>query len=544
MADQGDNPSIMDEVVKGLWVGSIHAAADAELLRQHNIHSVLSCMRGKVKVAETFTHFQIQLDDVEDADALAFFPQCISFIENELEQGRGVLVHCQAGMSRSATIVAAYLMYAEQLDAESALEKIRKARPSTQPNDGFLAQLDVFYHASYKVSRKNKIMRMYYLERALDEIMNGDGTLPSTNMFASFPRTPGDSAPPTPGAHVPRRRIRCKFCRTELAAREHMLDHGQVGPATPAAASVLSPAASRRPSSSHMLDRPFSLGMTAMTQGQAQVAASSSSRRGSAGVATAERMVPLATLNGEPVPMSRRPSGTSYVRPFDLAALTPRSGGVSRSGSFGAVNAPRPRRSSNLAPRRILEGITMDDTSAIADDDDDDDEEGVVEVKVGVENAVNAKSETTSSKPEVAETSAPALRKPSGYMSPAELAAQLQSNPKLAALRSPSVSAGSGLQPMTPLTPPASASVSSKNPSQIAPPLLVNPNCSGYFVEPMRWMEPFLESGDLGGKIICPNKKCGAKLGNYDWAGVCCSCKEWVTPGFCIHKSKVDEIVV
>lgn len=46
----------------------------------------------------------------------------------------------------------------------------------------------------------------------------------------------------------------------------------------------------------------------------------------------------------------------------------------------------------------------------------------------------------------------------------------------------------------------------------------------------MKWMEPFLEKGELAGKIICPNKACGAKLGNYDWAGVCCSCKEWVTP--------------
>lgn len=46
----------------------------------------------------------------------------------------------------------------------------------------------------------------------------------------------------------------------------------------------------------------------------------------------------------------------------------------------------------------------------------------------------------------------------------------------------------------------------------------------------MKWMEPFLASGALAGKIICPNKKCGAKLGNYDWAGVCCGCKQWVTP--------------
>ena len=46
----------------------------------------------------------------------------------------------------------------------------------------------------------------------------------------------------------------------------------------------------------------------------------------------------------------------------------------------------------------------------------------------------------------------------------------------------------------------------------------------------MKWMEPFLGDGEMAGKIICPNKKCSAKLGNYDWAGVRCSCKAWVVP--------------
>jgi len=75
------------------------------------------------------------------------------------------------------------------------------------------------------------------------------------------------------------------------------------------------------------------------------------------------------------------------------------------------------------------------------------------------------------------------------------------------------------------------------------PPLLPNLTCSGYFLEPMKWMEPFLSSGVVAGKITCPNEKCGAKLGNFDWAGVMCSCKEWVTPGFCIARSKVDEVM-
>ena len=46
-------------------------------------------------------------------------------------------------------------------------------------------------------------------------------------------------------------------------------------------------------------------------------------------------------------------------------------------------------------------------------------------------------------------------------------------------------------------------------------------------------MEHFLEEGQLTGKITCPNKKCAAKLGNYDWAGVGCGCKQWVTPVRC-----------
>jgi dual specificity phosphatase 12 len=74
----------------------------------------------------------------------------------------------------------------------------------------------------------------------------------------------------------------------------------------------------------------------------------------------------------------------------------------------------------------------------------------------------------------------------------------------------------------------------------------------------LTWMERVLKNGDIGGKLVCPNEKCGVKIGNFDWAGVQCGCKEWVTPvrcachlvsfademgqGFCIHRSKVDEV--
>lgn len=60
--------------------------------------------------------------------------------------------------------------------------------------------------------------------------------------------------------------------------------------------------------------------------------------------------------------------------------------------------------------------------------------------------------------------------------------------------------------------PPASAHPSS-------PPLLPSTICTSYFVEPLSWMQPQLENGQVTGKIICPNERCKSKLGNFDWAG-------------------------
>ena len=52
-----------------------------------------------------------------------------------------------------------------------------------------------------------------------------------------------------------------------------------------------------------------------------------------------------------------------------------------------------------------------------------------------------------------------------------------------------------------------------------SPPLLPSTICTSYFTEPLSWMQSQLETGELSGKILCPNKKCGAKLGNFDWSG-------------------------
>ncbi|KAF7457873.1 dual-specificity protein phosphatase [Cryptosporidium felis] len=63
--------------------------------------------------------------------------------------------------------------------------------------------------------------------------------------------------------------------------------------------------------------------------------------------------------------------------------------------------------------------------------------------------------------------------------------------------------------------------------------------CTSFFISQTSWMENYFEQK---GKIVCPNKACGSKLGYFCWFGGKCSCGHWQVPSFQIHMSKVDHL--
>lgn len=64
-----------------------------------------------------------------------------SSTEEAYQSGQGVLVHCQAGVSRSATIVIAYLMKHTLMTMTDAYKYVRSRRPVVSPNLNFMGQL-------------------------------------------------------------------------------------------------------------------------------------------------------------------------------------------------------------------------------------------------------------------------------------------------------------------------------------------------------------------------------------------------------------------
>ncbi|KAF9517534.1 hypothetical protein BS47DRAFT_1290905 [Hydnum rufescens UP504] len=480
----------MDEVIPGLWIGDISAAVAQHALEQNNIKFVLSAMRGRVKVNPLLQRHQIPLDDVPTADILEHIPACNALIEAALARNDGVLVHCQAGMSRSVAIVAGFLMYSLKLDRDAALELIRKVRPSVAPNEGFMQQLDIFHDASFKVTRADKSVRNFYMDRSVREVLNGDASEIRTDMFAGFPRTPSASAPATPGG--PHRRIRCKACRRELAAREHMIDHGQLSPPTPIA-------------TPQEVSRASSFGETSDVE-------PSRSRR-----------------------PSRSGSFTESSRPGALGGLTMSS--VSSIDTDG-VRPGNSRRSTSFSGRisGFPGGLAMTSIVNVESAVTDSDEEAAGDVAEGDESP--NKLDDNQAVEDLSSRSTSPLPSPPILLSPSEISAQLPTS--LAALRRSSLLVA--LNTSTPTSTPSSLPISRSNSMSSPRPILVNASCSGYFIEPMKWMDPFLQDGHMAGKITCPNERCNSKLGNYDWAGVECGCKTWVTPGFCISRSKVDEV--
>ncbi|KAF7298355.1 Phosphatases II [Mycena kentingensis (nom. inval.)] len=95
------------------------------------------------------THLAIPINDCEYDDLLIHLPGACTFIEQALASGGRVLVHCVMGISRSTTVLAAYLMKTRRLSPSAAVAFIRKTRPCVQPNYSFLKQLDAFEACGY-----------------------------------------------------------------------------------------------------------------------------------------------------------------------------------------------------------------------------------------------------------------------------------------------------------------------------------------------------------------------------------------------------------
>lgn len=133
-----------NEIVPGLYLGNVdNAYNDCHLKALGVTHILNTAAQAECPHEGKFTYLKLSLLDTDEEDLFPHFEEAIKFIDQAREQGK-VLVHCMSGMSRSASLVIAWLIRKNGLGFTKALDLVQEKRSIVQPNEGFCAQLELF----------------------------------------------------------------------------------------------------------------------------------------------------------------------------------------------------------------------------------------------------------------------------------------------------------------------------------------------------------------------------------------------------------------
>lgn len=135
-----------DKIYPGIILGNGETIQNVEYLKKIGVTHVLNTAERHVSVNPAkyplhgISYFGFHVDDHPMANIARFFGRTTDFIDEALCRNGLIVVNCVMGWSRSATVVAAYLMMKQGMSSAEALQTIRQSRP-IRPNPGFLQQL-------------------------------------------------------------------------------------------------------------------------------------------------------------------------------------------------------------------------------------------------------------------------------------------------------------------------------------------------------------------------------------------------------------------
>uniref|UniRef100_A0A8D0H0J9 Dual specificity protein phosphatase n=1 Tax=Sphenodon punctatus TaxID=8508 RepID=A0A8D0H0J9_SPHPU len=146
----GAGPSCnhVDEVWPNLFLGDQATAANRYGLWKMGITHVLNAAHGTMFCQGCHDFYGTTIDyhgvpayDLPDFNISQFFFSAAEYIHKALSTpGAKILIHCVVGISRSASLVLAYLMIHHHLSLVKAIQTVKEHR-WISPNRGFLKQL-------------------------------------------------------------------------------------------------------------------------------------------------------------------------------------------------------------------------------------------------------------------------------------------------------------------------------------------------------------------------------------------------------------------
>jgi protein-tyrosine phosphatase len=106
-------------------------------LKNENIQYIVNVTPDiPIYFPKDFNYCRIPIDDRSDVNIHPYLAPASDYIESNIQKGN-VFVHCYAGISRSASIIIAYLILKKNYTYEDAYNLVKSKRPIIHPNPGF-----------------------------------------------------------------------------------------------------------------------------------------------------------------------------------------------------------------------------------------------------------------------------------------------------------------------------------------------------------------------------------------------------------------------
>lgn len=144
MGKRQASQEVFSLVLPSLYLGPRAIASSEQFLTSNSITHVLSVGSSASAKVNGVIYHRLSLEDSISSSISKTIDAACQIIDAALASKKGtgkILVHCSAGISRSPTVVAAYLMRRQGMTLEDALGHIVLIRPQISPNAGFIRQL-------------------------------------------------------------------------------------------------------------------------------------------------------------------------------------------------------------------------------------------------------------------------------------------------------------------------------------------------------------------------------------------------------------------
>ncbi|TVU18225.1 hypothetical protein EJB05_34314 [Eragrostis curvula] len=152
------------KVAEHVYLGGDAVAKNRDILRKNGITHVLNCV-GFVcpeYFKSDLIYRTLWLQDSPTEDITSILYDVFDYFEDVREQGGRVFVHCCQGVSRSTSLVIAYLMWREGQSFDDAFQFVKAARGIANPNMGFACQLLQCQKRVHAIPLSpNSVLRMY-----------------------------------------------------------------------------------------------------------------------------------------------------------------------------------------------------------------------------------------------------------------------------------------------------------------------------------------------------------------------------------------------